>query len=365
MNIFYDHQAFSAQNYGGVSRIFSELITGIPLLSKHSVHLPMIVSNNIYLSQKRIPHISFLPSVKIPRKQGIIYKLNQLYNTFDIKKTHFDIYHPSYYDPALIKYAKGKPVVATFHDMTHEKLAMQFPELSKERSLLEHKKQIAERADHIIAVSNNTKKDLIEILKVPAEKISVVYLGNSFSQDSKVSKNDLHPYLLFVGNRGSYKNFIYFLRSVTNILIRYKVRLVCAGSSPFTNEELGIIRDLSVQNFVSYKFSNSDQQLAELYSNAIAFVFPSLYEGFGIPVLEAFACNCPCIISNTSSLPEVAKDAAIYFDPANSFSIANAVEKVINNTEFRHDLIRKGQERLKAFSWNKHVQETIEVYEKF
>lgn len=365
MKIFYDHQAFSSQNFGGVSRIFSELIVGIPHQSNNKVHLPFLVSNNIYLEQKGISHIPFFSSFRIPRKHGVMYKLNQAYNGLDLKLTDFDLYHPSYYDPGLIPYVKNKPIVATFHDMTHERLSHKYPQLAAEKTLIQHKKSIAEKATHIIAVSENTKKDVVEILGVHPDKISVVHLGNSFSVGS-VKKNEeaRMPYLLYVGNRGLYKNFLPFLEAVAPVLIANNIQLKCAGGSQFTNEESAIISQLKLTNFVNIESSTTDKKLASLYSNALAFAFPSLYEGFGIPIVEAFACDCPCILSSTSSLPEVAKDAAIYFDPVDKESIKNVVEKVISSESLRKELILKGRERLKHFSWHKHVSETISVYEK-
>jgi len=366
MKIFYDHQAFSSQNYGGVSRIFSELLMGIPEASSHKVHLSLLLSNNIYLKQKAIPHFNFLPGIKIPRKQGMIYRINELYNRIDIKRDKFDLYHPTYYDPGLIAFVKNRPIVATFHDMTQERLGGQFKELQNEKNILENKKLIAQKATHIIAVSENTKKDVVEILGIHPDKITVVHLGNSFAFMDVVSEKDnaIKPYILYVGNRGLYKNFIPFLKAITGLLVRYDIEMKCAGGGPFTEYENSVLQKLGISNLVHVEASTSDSKLAILYSNALAFTFPSLYEGFGIPVLEAFACNCPCVISNVSSLPEVAKDAAIYFDPNNSFSINNAVEKVITNATLRETLISKGKERLKHFSWEKHVSETIAVYEK-
>lgn len=367
MKIFYDHQAFSSQNFGGVSRIFSELLVGVPYKSQHKVQFPFLVSNNIYLKQKGIPHMPFFPNLNIPRKYGMMYKLNNLYNAYEIKRSVFDVYHPSYYDPGLIQFAKNKPVVVTFHDMTHERLGEQYKELSAEKNIYEHKRQIAKNATHIIAVSENTKKDVVELLGVHPDKITVVYLGNSFSSVSiqpTTDKNDKDPYILYVGNRGLYKNFIPFLRAIASVLIDSQVKLKCAGGRPFNEEEKTVISQLKVEKLVNIESSATDTKLASLYTNALAFVFPSLYEGFGIPVLEAFACNCPCVLSNTTSLPEVARSAAIYFDPNNAFSIKNAVEKVINDPQLRKELIKQGQERLQYFSWEKHVKETISVYEK-
>jgi len=108
----------------------------------------------------------------------------------------------------------------------------------------------------------------------------------------------------------------------------------------------------------------SDESLAMLYSRAKAFVYPSLYEGFGIPVLEAFTCGAPVILSNRSSLPEVGGDAAVYFEPDNVESLETAIRSIVNNSEVRNEMVQKGFERAKIFSWNNTAKKTIETYKK-
>ncbi len=361
MNIFFDHQAFSLQDYGGITRIFTELVKGLEQKG-HTGHLSLLYSNNAYLKENAIiPNKLFNKFGHIKRRR-ILYAINELYNIYDIRKSSFDIYHPTYYGYDLIKYAKNKPIVVTFHDLTNEKLAGTFEELRLDKKLLDQKKTIIEKATCIIAVSENTKKDIIEYYQVDPSKIKVVYLGNSFNADSgnEQAKNS-KAYILYVGNRGLYKNFIPFLKSISSLLIENDIQLVCAGGKAFTEEERKIIDQFHVKEYLK-QIPVNDTNLAVLYKNALAFVFPSLYEGFGIPILEAFACNCPCILSNTSSLPEVARDAAIYMDPYDPKSMHDAVMSIVANTSIRNELTIKGSVRLKSFSWEKHVSEMIEIY---
>jgi glycosyltransferase involved in cell wall biosynthesis len=138
------------------------------------------------------------------------------------------------------------------------------------------------------------------------------------------------------------------------------LRIVCAGS-PFSKLELDYFRDLKIQKNIRH-INASDNMLSNLYKNAVAFVYPSLYEGFGMPVLEAFKNGCPIILSNTSSLPEVAGEAGLYFSPKNIISVKTAVHKVLNDERLRQDLIRKGFERIKQFSWKRTVDETVSFY---
>ena len=201
------------------------------------------------------------------------------------------------------------------------------------------------------------------------KKIKVIYLGSSLNvDDSTIDDGQIlnklpEKYILFVGNRATYKNFTFFITSISSLLKSDKdLNLVCAGGSNFSLEEKELFSQLKISKKLFY-FSINDKFLTVLYKNAVAFVFPSLCEGFGIPILESFSCGCPNILANTTSLPEIAKDAAIYFKPKDSNSILEAVSKVIYDNDLRQDLIYKGCERLKDFSWEKAVLETLRVYE--
>ncbi len=361
MRVFYDHQAFSLQDYGGVSRIFSELVTGINKRG-HDAHLSLLYSNNTHLKEKNIAPAKPFKNSPFLKKRKILYAVNHAYNVLDIRKNAFDVYHPTYYSPNLIKYVNNKPIVVTFHDMIHEKLSGKFQELKAGSKLIAQKKSIVSKATHIIAVSENTKKDVIEIYGVEPEKIKVVHLASSF--ESLVSDNNITghpPYLLYVGNRGLYKNFIPFLKAIAPLLLKRKISFICAGGKEFNKEEKDVIVALRVEDLIHQEAVN-DTKLAQLYGNALAFVFPSLYEGFGIPVLEAFACNCPCVLSNTSSLPEVAQNTAVYMDPYDAESMYYAVETVLNDSSVRNDLAIRGKVRANDFSWDKHVDETLDLY---
>jgi len=293
-----------------------------------------------------------------------MYAMNELYDRVQAYRLSYDVYHPTYYSGTLLSATGGVPVVATYHDLIHEKLSDKFPELAKEQNLIKQKAVLIGKANAIIAVSENTKKDLIEHYGVSEDKISVVYLGNSFSASVVNAGSPFPmPYLLFVGNRGLYKNFLPFLRAIFSLLLSRGIMLVCAGGRPFSQHEADEIKKMGVTDRVLYSDVNDDV-LATLYTNALAFVFPSLYEGFGIPILEAFSCNCTCILSNMGSLPEIAGDAAVYMDPYDEHSMYTAVISVVDDELLRASLIVKGGERLKHFSWKKHVEETIEVYKK-
>lgn len=222
--------------------------------------------------------------------------------------------------------------------------------------------RIIKNATRIIAISENTQKDIMDYFDVNQNKIDVIYHGFNKSI-GKNGINSFGKYLLFVGRRGGYKNFRIFARAASNLLLKETdLKLVCVGE-PFNKDEVENLRSLHILE-KTIAVSVDEKQLNNLFSNAVAFVYPSLYEGFGMPILEAFSNNCPVCLSHKSSLPEIAGDAAVYFDPNNEGSIEEAIKKIIYNTDFSQKLITKGVNRLKSFSWEKTVEQTIDSYKK-
>jgi glycosyltransferase involved in cell wall biosynthesis len=363
MKIFFDHQAFTMQRFGGISRYYCELILGINSTSIGEAHLSLLSSNNENLKEYNFEVTKF----PFPEKHRLYKCSNYAFNIADLFFNKYDIYHATYFEDILIKYVKGAALVTTFYDMTYEILSKDFVQLSRDKSVIKQKEKIANQSSHLIAISESTKKDMVNILGINPEKISVVYLAGTFNLcepniNIKIDQQE-QPYLLFVGNRDSYKNFSTMLKAIAPVLLRHDIRLICAGGGTFTNNDYNFIQSLNLSDKVEYQDIN-DAKLQLLYSGAVAFIFPSLYEGFGIPVLEAFACNCPCILSNVSSLPEISGDAALYFDPRDTDSIKNAVEKVIADNNVRDELINKGRIRLSHFSWYNTVSKTLTVYER-
>jgi len=363
MKILYDHQIFTVQKYGGISRYFYELMKVFHHEKEISISIPLQLSNNHYISDKHlIPHANFFPLKEFRGKYRLMMQWNKIAMIKEIKKQDFDVFHPTYYDPYFLEYIGQKPFVLTVYDMIHEKFHTFFPK--KDRTTY-HKKLLAEKASRIIAISHSTKKDLIEIFGIAESKIDVVYLGNSMFPKSNSDRviNLPQKYILFVGSRDGYKNFDRFLRSVASLLLRDKeLYVVCAGSGAFKALELKQMEDLNIASQL-IQYDVNDDTLASLYQNAQLFVFPSLYEGFGIPVLESFACACPLVCSNTSSLPEIAGEGACYFDPYSETSMQSAIFKVLNDKTLRDQLVLNGRERLKNFSWKETAMQTQKIYE--
>ena len=379
IRILFDHQIF-AQKYGGISRYYYELIKQLDKDNNFSWELGLKCSDNAYLLSSSL----FRPN-KVLSFNDFCFGFNfkgksRLYNALEgiglinslnanpktsikmLQGGKYDVFHPTYYDPYFYKYLNNKPFVLTIYDMIYELYPAQFP---AEDPTVMHKRLLAEKADAIIAISENTRQDIIKLYGIDSKKIKVIYLGNSLVGSESDSDVKLPgKYILYIGNRALYKNFKLFVKAIAPLFRQdSNLYLVCGGGNIFSPEEINLFKDLSCENRIIHQQVKEDRTLASLYKNALAFVFPSLYEGFGIPVLESFSCGCPVILSNSSSFPEVALDAAEYFNPEDELSITEAVKKVIYCEDRRNELRSKGFERLKYFSWEKTAAETKKVYE--
>jgi glycosyltransferase involved in cell wall biosynthesis len=266
----------------------------------------------------------------------------------------YDVIHSTLYEPYILEKAKG-PVVVTVHDMIHEI----FPEyFGRNNAYSNNKKNMILKADRISVDSNITKNDILNIFPQVEEKITVVYLACSVKiLDSYREKE---KYLLFTGQRGGYKNFLNFVTAVAPLLCKYNLRLLCTGNQ-FNKDEIALLKELEIEDRVSCTFVTEDK-IEDLYAKAIAFVFPSLYEGFGIPMLEAFSAGCPVIASNGGSLPEIGGDAAVYFDPYSVDNMRSTIENVLVSPALQKEMEIKGREQAKKFSWDRCVNETVQVY---
>ena len=348
IKVFYDYQIMLGQKYGGISRYFYELLTHIN--ESESVHADAFSVGNINMYFK-----DYFNKASDKTMRGMGY-INRFFASHKMKK--YDIIHPTYYHPYVLK-CKNKKIVVTVYDMIHEI----FPNMVSQSDVTaENKKKMIYGADHIIAISQSTKNDILKFYPdIPPEKISVIYIASNMTPLSEKKQIDLpRDFILFVGNRGAYKNFNAFMRSVKPILSdNPDLYLVCLGGGAFSDEERELMGD--VQDRVIQK-NAFDAELAYAYSKALCFVFPTLYEGFGIPTLEAFACDCPAVISNTSSMPEVGGDAAVYFNPSDESDMRNKIRQVVEDKDLRNHMIEKGRERLSKFDWRTIAEETIECY---
>ena len=369
MKIFFDHKIFTLQNYGGPSRYFVNLVNELNKINSINAKIYAPIHINHYLSdtnqnnisiENKVPAANFLSQFNTFKRR--IMEINNTMNQRYINKDKPDIIHTTYYDNEFPKNSNN--LVVTVFDLIHEIFKDDY---NKKNNFLP-KQKILKIAKQIICISESTKKDLIKFYNIDEKKITVTYLSNSLSPaynfyDKKIEFSN--KFFLYVGSRWKYKNFNQLLHLLNyNRRIHKEFDLVTFGGGKFDGNEKNLIKKLNLNSEKIIQIDGNENVLKSLYRKAEFFIYPSKYEGFGIPILESFSQQCPVLCSNTSSLPEVAGNAAIFFEPNDLSSISNSVEKIISSDDLRNDLIKKGNERLKMFSWSKCAQETLNVYNK-
>lgn len=361
MKVLFDHQMFSIQKYGGISRYFANLYHHLQGAEDMQAEVSVLYSKNHYLANERFalpkPAGKFL--LKKDSKQ---YRWNKRYSRYIIRKNNFDLFHPTYYHPYFLPHIR-KPFVVTVHDMIYEL----FPEFFLAKDIyIPAKRKVVEAASHVIAISESTKRDVQRLFKVPDEKITVIHHGFSAVEfeEGFSYQPPFANYILFVGDRAAYKNFSRFIVAVAPLLHQdATLNIICTGGGTFEAGEFELFHRNDIAERV-LQVSASDQQLKVLYQQARVFVFPSLYEGFGFPLLEAFANDCPTVASNTSCFEEVAGKGALYFDPYNPADIKQKVQEVIYNENIQKQLVAEGKKRLELFTIEACVEATVDVYRK-
>ena len=358
--ILFDNQMFTFQRFGGVTRYFADLMYNLPA-DEFTADIPMRYCENHYVTETyghRYETIRFPKNYRFRRQMYMLVNRHIAWKA--AKFADYDIFHPTYFDPYFLKPVKkrGKSVVLTVHDMTFERYPQDV--LIYDRTI-PHKKRLIAEADHIIAVSENTKRDIIELLGTDPSKISVVHHG--YRPIAEPSPQLFDRYVLYVGERKGYKNFLPWLSAIRPIFnLDPNLRIVCTGS-PFTSSEIKLFNKWSIADRLVHIAAN-DAQMASLYRYALCFVFPSHYEGFGIPILEAFANGCPVCLSNASSFPEVAGDAAVFFNPNDAQSMQDSLKELLVSSTLRKELGEKGLQRSKEFSIERMVEQTCNIYRK-
>jgi len=281
--------------------------------------------------------------------------------------------------PRLLPVSSACRLVITFHDLIFELFPQFYTWQSKLWQWQMNYSYLARKADSIIAVSNSTKKDLIRLYGVDANKIKIIYEGVDENYSYPISHEIVNQtkekfkitgkFIYYIGSLEPRKNIIsiiralYYLKDEVKSEQFDKIKLVISGAKSWLSDAIfDEVKKLKLTQWVIFTGSVSEDEKIALLQSASIFVFPSLYEGFGLPVLEAMAAGCPVITSNVSSLPEVVDGAAILINPDNQSEINLALEKLITNQNFRHNLITKGRLQAKKFSWMKAANYTLRVF---
>ncbi|ORB72134.1 glycosyltransferase family 4 protein [Mycobacterium scrofulaceum] len=369
MKVAFDDQIFTIQRYGGVSRYFFELASRLPAygMSQVSVIAPFHINNYLAAdTAHRLTRGRYVPYalgdavICLRQCVPVLHLVNRFAAPLAWRGPVPDIVHETHY--AARPGGKGRRRVVTVFDMTHELFSEEIPFAQR---WIAAKRAAVDRADHVICISENTRQDLVRLHGIDPARVSVVHLGYSLTAQAKATQVEgggkRTPSLLHVGHRRGYKNFTTLLQAYASSPTLREFDLVAFGGHPLLPEEQKEIRRLGITDRVRFE-SGSDQQLAAHYHEAAAFIYPSKYEGFGLPPLEAMSHGCPVVCSNAGAIPEVVGDAGIYFDPNSADELRIALERVVTTEDLRADLRTRGYTRVRAFSWDRCAAETARVY---
>jgi glycosyltransferase involved in cell wall biosynthesis len=361
MKILYDGYIYRVQRAGGINRYLANIIDGLPpdwtpvLTVRETRQFTFPTHPQLSLKRFPVPHLR-------PRRLaewGARHFFARIESQRGLDLIH-SVFHFSL--KGNCSASRHAPFLLTIHDM--------IPEIFKEDidpdgNGAEVKRKAAATADAIICVSENTRKDFLERNRFPEDKIFVIPLASELSRDMTLGNECIseRPYFLFVGSRAIYKNFVRLVLAFAPVAEKWPDVELCVVGVPFDTVELGLLDALKIRSRVRNLGHLSDRHLAKLYRCSTALVYPSMYEGFGIPPLEAMSCGTVVIAAAVSSLPEVVGDAAILIDPRSIDSMTSAMLKVrdLGNSD-REELITKGMARSTRFNWNETVRRTIAVY---
>ena len=353
------------QAAGGITRYFASLIGRLPA----DFHPALLVGHpfngnygshpqlKIYqYGKRRVDQFSWRFSSRASEIEKSLLRSS-------LARRRFDVFHPTYYTLLTGQSIRDyrSPVVITVWDMIDEIYAADVDPTGQNAR---DKRAAIEAADRVICISHNTKQDLLERYAVEESKIAVTYLASEIDDTISYGLQSVpeRPYYLYVGSRASYKNFDGLLNAFARVVSLRPELALCVVGSPLTTNEQNRLAELKLgANVEHYSYPN-DHHLAKLYRCSLALVYPSFYEGFGLPPLEAMSCGTVAVVSNVSSLPEVVGSAGILFDPTRIDELIDILLTLPDDSARRENLIISGQQHRREFSWAKTAAETIEVY---
>jgi glycosyltransferase involved in cell wall biosynthesis len=350
VKILYDGYIFHLQKAGGVNRYFSEIISRLPNEARPTLYgasRPGLFP----------PHHPRLVHRRPPPYADVLRSL------FPLWTAGFDLFHPTYYHltPPLEWKSLKTPVVLTVYDFVFWRYGHLY---ERSQKLLDAQDAAIRRADLLLCISESTRNDLLERFPECASRCIITPLASTISHGTGAPREHARPYFLYVGARVFYKNFQLAVDATRHLRNTHPdVDLLVVGP-PWTEDEAQSLTRLHANQFVHLCGHVSDSQLEGLYEHAAGLLYPSEYEGFGLPVLESMARGTPVIALNTSSIPEVAGKGGILIDPssATAETISSAAAKILENTDHREALAREATRQAEQFSWDLTARATLEAY---
>jgi glycosyltransferase involved in cell wall biosynthesis len=362
MKVIYDSQIYCSQRFGGISKYFLEMLKQSDFDYQIS-HIPQFILNYDFLERYNLSEPFINKVYKLHGalyRLGIITKMNQIKFRRDTDKFRPEIYHAS---NIMYKEGYGIKKVVTIHDMIIERYAELFTGKKELKLNIEEKNKQISQSDKIITISEATKKDILFYHPtISADKIHVIYHG---SPEALPAERVELPskYLLFIGNRMQYKNFTPVLEAFNECHGSEKdLFLVCVGGENFSPSERSFISSRNLEKNIIHLHGISESKLNYIYQHALVFIFSSLCEGFGIPVVEAFANACPVILSDIPCFREVAQDAAMYFNPSSKEELGERIKRISKENSLRNKYVEAGKRRSMDFSWKRSADEHLKVY---
>jgi glycosyltransferase involved in cell wall biosynthesis len=360
MKILYDGQIYSYQTAGGINRYFGNIIDRLPQ-DAHPTLTTTHRTNKLHYPTH--PNLT-LQEYRGFRPHRISHRVRARYFRWLGDRTAYDIQHPTYYDRLTNQPFSQirQPIVITVYDMIHELFA---DTIDPEGHTIRAKQDAIAAADAILCISESTKTDLLKYFPQVESKTTVTHLASEFTRDWAYGDEPIPtaPYFLYVGGRTKeYKNFDTLLVAFSKVIDTHADLLLCVVGSAFNQSEQQHIAELNLTDRIQHYQYATDTHLAKLYRCAQAFIYPSVYEGFGIPPLEAMACGTVVIAADSSSIPEVVGDAGILFPPKAAGDLADIMLSVLDSPSERDRLIAKGLDRCQQFSWDKTAKATLNIY---
>jgi glycosyltransferase involved in cell wall biosynthesis len=352
LTVVFGPEIWGLQSLGGISRYFLKLIENY---EKNKVDVIAILTKN----DNRL--VSGLSCTRlISENDDEFYRL-----LFEISKEKQGpmIYHATYYDYKKIRIARklGYKTFITIHDMISEI----YPERKSIRNFFRNDKRSSARlADGIFCVSKNSQSDLVESFVIEPKKITVTYLGSIFEKAQLLPRTELFTSntFLYVGKRDGYKNFDQIVNAFGNSrILKSQSRLIAFGGGHFSIFELSKFKALDLEKSIMH-LDGDDDVLQSLYRESLALIYPSKYEGFGLPPLEAMSLGCPVIVGFNSSLPEVCGGAGIYFNSENVEELTRILERCIADPILMRRHSEIGLKKASDFSWSTTALESLDAY---